>query len=150
VEGVLTILRELARPGRIVLVSTHDDRVTRLADRVVELAPRGATAMATEPSEIVLAAGDPLFAQGDYGDLVYVVEEGRVELFHVREDGSHEPVSVVEPGQYFGELAPLLSMPRSCSAAALTPARVTAYPINVFSRRFPRIHEHMRATATTP
>jgi putative ABC transport system ATP-binding protein len=149
VEGVLTILRELGSPGRTVLVSTHDDRVTRLADRVIELAPRGTTPMATTPREVVLAAGEPLFAQGDYGDLVYVVEEGRVELFHVCDDGSHEPVSVVEAGQYFGELAPLLSMPRSCSAAALTPTRLTAYPINVFSRRFPWIREHMRAAAGT-
>ena len=40
VEGVLTLLRELAVPGRIVVVATHDDRVTHIADRVVELVPQ--------------------------------------------------------------------------------------------------------------
>jgi ABC-type ATPase involved in cell division len=39
VEGVLKLLRELAAPGRIVVVATHDDRVTHIADRVVELVP---------------------------------------------------------------------------------------------------------------
>ena len=32
-------MRELASHGRIVVVSTHDDRVSQLADRVIELAP---------------------------------------------------------------------------------------------------------------
>ena len=39
VEGVLTLLRGLATPGRLVLVSTHDDRLTHIADRVIELVP---------------------------------------------------------------------------------------------------------------
>ena len=39
VEGILRLMRELASPGRVVVVSTHDDRVSQLADRVIELAP---------------------------------------------------------------------------------------------------------------
>ena len=37
VEGVLRLLRELASPGRLVIVATHDDRITNIADRVIEL-----------------------------------------------------------------------------------------------------------------
>jgi putative ABC transport system ATP-binding protein len=33
VEGVLRLLRELAEPGRIVMVATHDERLLSLADR---------------------------------------------------------------------------------------------------------------------
>ncbi len=40
VEGILVLLRELAAPGRMVVVSTHDDRITHIADRVIELAPQ--------------------------------------------------------------------------------------------------------------
>src|SRR5271166_3242976 len=75
VEGILVLLRDLARPGRMVVVSTHDDRITHIADRVVELVPHVSTAE-HEPVEIVLAAGETLFRQGDRGGLVYVVEEG--------------------------------------------------------------------------
>ena len=37
VETVLRLMRSLARPGRLVVVATHDDRVSRLADAVIEL-----------------------------------------------------------------------------------------------------------------
>jgi putative ABC transport system ATP-binding protein len=139
VEGILKLLRELATSGRLVLVSTHDDRVTRLADRVIELAPRGEEAMATEPVTVDLVAGETLFLQGDYGDLVYMMEAGEIELYRVRDDGSEEPIVTMHPGQYFGEIAPLLSMPRTSCARAIGPARVTGYPLNQFSRRFPSI-----------
>ena len=56
VEGVLQLLRELASPGRVVIVSTHDDRVTHLADRVVELVPNLAGAD-RPPEELQLEAG---------------------------------------------------------------------------------------------
>jgi putative ABC transport system ATP-binding protein len=139
VEGILGLLRELATPGRLVLVSTHDDRVTRLADRVIELAPRGEEAMATDPVTVELADGATLFHQGDYGDLVYMIEAGEIELFRVRDDGSEEIVGKLARGRYFGEIAPLLSMPRTGSARAIGPTRVTGYPLHQFSRRFPSI-----------
>src|SRR4051794_33258665 len=40
VEGVLTLLRDLANDGRLVVVATHDERMIPLADRVVNLTPR--------------------------------------------------------------------------------------------------------------
>jgi putative ABC transport system ATP-binding protein len=139
VEGILKLLRDLAVPGRLVLVSTHDDRVTRLADRVIELAPRGQEAMATEPVPVELASGETLFRQGDYGDLVYVVEAGEIELYREREDGTEELIGRMRRGQYFGEIAPLLTMPRTSSARAVGAGRVVGYPLNLFSRRFPSI-----------
>jgi putative ABC transport system ATP-binding protein len=144
VEGILKLLRDLAIPGRLVLVSTHDDRVTRLADRVIELAPRGQEPMAAEPVVIDLAGGETLFRQGDYGDLVYMIEAGEIELFRVREDGTDEFIGTMRRGQYFGELAPLLSMPRTSSARAAGAARVVGYPLNQFSRRFPSIMAAMQ------
>ena len=39
VEGILRLLRGIAAPGRMVIVATHDDRITQLADQVVELVP---------------------------------------------------------------------------------------------------------------
>jgi putative ABC transport system ATP-binding protein len=39
VQTVLEVLRSLAEPGRMVVVATHDDRVSALADVVVDLMP---------------------------------------------------------------------------------------------------------------
>ncbi|MFA9566210.1 MAG: ABC transporter ATP-binding protein, partial [Acidimicrobiales bacterium] len=40
VEGVLRLLRELAAPGRVVVVATHDDRLLPLADQIIEMVPK--------------------------------------------------------------------------------------------------------------
>jgi putative ABC transport system ATP-binding protein len=146
VEGVLSLLRELAAPGRLILVSTHDDRITHIADRVIELVPRFATAD-REPEELRVEPGVVVFEQGDRGDLVYVVEEGEVEIYRVRADGSEEFLAVIGAGNYFGELGPLLNLPRSASARARTPAHLTGYPLRAFRRRFPVSQSGAHATS---
>jgi putative ABC transport system ATP-binding protein len=125
VEGVLQLLRELAAPGRILLVATQDDRVSDLADAVIE--------------QVRLLSGELLFRQGDYGDLVYVVDEGRIEIARERADGRDKRVSVVSPGEYFGELGPLLRIPRSASARALGDTIVTGYTARRFRQHHPEL-----------
>ena len=146
VEGVLTLLRELAAPGRLILVSTHDDRITHIADRVIELVPRFAAAD-REPEEIRCGPGDLIFVQGDRGDLVYVVEEGEIEIFRIRSDGSEEFLAQIGPGNYFGELGPMLNLPRSASARCRTAARLTGYPLRAFRRQFPVSQSGAHVTA---
>ena len=132
VEGVLKLVRDLAVPGRVILISTHDDRVTNLADKVIELVPRGAATEAEHEAE--LAPGEFVFHQGDRGDLVYVIEEGQIEIFRVRGDRTEEPLRLMGKGEYFGELAPLMNLPRSASARAVTHARVRAMSLASFRR----------------
>jgi putative ABC transport system ATP-binding protein len=136
VEGVLTLVRALAVSGRLVLVSTHDDRITHIADRVIELVPHF-TGADREPEEVRLEQGQILFHQGDRGDLVYAVEEGQIEIYRVRADGGEEPLTIVGQGNYFGELGPMLNLPRSASARARTACCLTACSLRAFRRRFP-------------
>ncbi|MDX6200439.1 MAG: putative transport system ATP-binding protein [Actinomycetota bacterium] len=130
VEGVLSLLRDLARPGRVVIVATHDDRMVPLADRVIDLA-------ATEPEaalarRVELSPGEVLFEEGSRGRLVYVVEAGEIELFLSRGDGSEERLGISRAGEYFGELAPLLGFPRTATARALRKSVVVAYDVQEF------------------
>jgi putative ABC transport system ATP-binding protein len=135
VDGVLRLLRELASPGRIVVVATHDDRLLPLADRVIELTPR-ASGDALPPEEVSLADGEVLFRQGDDGVRVYVVDSGAIEIFRVLEDGSEERLTVVGPGNYFGELAPMFGLRRSAGARAVDgPAVVTGLGLRDFRAR---------------
>jgi putative ABC transport system ATP-binding protein len=136
VEGVLTLVRALATMGRLVLVSTHDDRLTHIADRVIELVPHFSGAD-REPEEVRLAAGQVLFHQGERGDLVYAVEEGEIEIYRIRAHGAEEHLAVMGAGNYFGELGPMFNLPRSAAARARTPSRVTACSLRAFRRRFP-------------
>jgi putative ABC transport system ATP-binding protein len=125
VEEVLRLVRDLAAPGRLVVVSTHDDRFAPLADRVIELVPR----LAIEPTikRRELAAGELIFTQGERSDLVYVIERGDVQIFRADARGAEETLATHGPGDYFGELGPLLGLQRSASARAMTPTVLTGY-----------------------
>ena len=130
VEGVLGLLRRLARPGRVVVVATHDDRMLPLADRVVDLAA-GPDARGGRTGERV-TAGQVVFRQGERGRLVYVVESGEVEIVRERADGGEERLAVCRKGDYFGELAPLLGFPRSATARVLRGGRLTSLDVAEF------------------
>ena len=136
VEGVLKLLRELAAPGRIVVVATHDDRVTDIADRVVELVPHFVNADRA-PEDSSLEVGDLLFQQGQRGELIYFIESGRLEVFRIRADGTEEHLAEVGAGNYVGELGPILNLPRSASVRAIEKSHVKGYTVLAFRRQFP-------------
>ena len=131
VEGILRLLRDLARPGRMVVVATHDERITNLADNVVELVPLLPAAQ-REPREVALGAGEFLFRQGEPSDLVYLIQSGEIEILREKSDGEEEHVTVIGPGGYFGELGPMLNLPRSASARALQPTVLTGHSVQQF------------------
>jgi putative ABC transport system ATP-binding protein len=117
-----------------VVVATHDDRITQLADKVVELAPHRRPDQ-IEPRDVTLEPQQMLFRQGDASDLVYLVLSGEMEIFRERDDGSEERLTVIRPGGYFGELGPMLNLPRSASARALTSANLTGCSVQQFRAR---------------
>jgi putative ABC transport system ATP-binding protein len=131
VEDILRLLRGIAAPGRLVIVATHDDRITQLADKVVELIPHLPDSQ-REPQVVTLIADQVLFRQGDLSDLVYVVKSGKVELFRSTTEGSEERLTVASEGSYFGELGPLMNLPRSATARALTDACLIGYSSRLF------------------
>ncbi len=133
-EGIISLLRDLRNDGRLIVISSHDDRLVPIADRVVHLVPEH-TGTGQEPHLLDVGAGDVVFEQGTRGELVYVVEAGRVEIVRRRSDGEVEHLAEVGPGEYFGELGPLLGFPRSATARAITPARLSAYSVHDFRDR---------------
>jgi putative ABC transport system ATP-binding protein len=139
VEGVLQLLRNLARPGRIVVISTHDERLLPLADKVVELTPHAA-GREGPPETVNLAAGDVLFRQGSIGDRVYVVDEGQIELVRELSGGGQETFARAIAGTYFGELGPMFQIPRSATARALTDTVLTSYSLRDFRKLVPTMY----------
>jgi putative ABC transport system ATP-binding protein len=117
VEEVLRIVRTLASGERVVVVATHDQRLLPLADQVVELVPHQAVSSGP-PDRRELAPGEVLFRQGSWGERIYVVERGDVEILGELEGGGEEQKALVGSGDYFGEIGPLFGMPRSATARA--------------------------------
>ena len=67
-------------------------------------------------------AGEMIFAQGDTGSALYIVEHGDVNI-HLPGDASHRiSLKDLARGEYFGELALFDEKPRSASALATTDA----------------------------
>ena len=131
VEGVLRLLRELAAPGRVVVVATHDERLLPLADRIIEMVPRFHE-RATEPVTVELEPGQLLFEQGSRGQLIYVIESGKIRIERDRPDHGTDLLATLGPGEHFGEMGPLFDLPRSASARAADVAVVTGYTTEQF------------------
>ena len=131
VETTLRILRRLTSPGRLLVIVTHDDRLLPLADQVIELVPHRPLEPAG-PIDLRLDSGEVLFRQGDSSDLVYVVEEGAVEIFRETVGGGREVLGHRGPDGCFGEMGPLFGLPRSASVRAVAATRLTGYSVAQF------------------
>ena len=126
VEGVLRLLRDLAAPGRVVVVATHDDRLLPLADQIIEMVPRFQED-ASAPTTTELATGEVLFAQGSRGNRIFVIESGSIEIVREHTDGTTELLATLEANQHFGEMGPLFGLPRSATARAGSAAELVGY-----------------------
>ena len=67
-----------------------------------------------------LEAGQLLFRQGDASDVVYLVEDGAVDVVRELADGATSHRATLGVGRYVGELGPLLGLQRSATAVAAT------------------------------
>ncbi len=67
-------------------------------------------------------AGEMIFAQGDEGSAMYIVESGDVNIHLAGDDSQRISLKDLARGEYFGELALFDEKPRSASALATTHA----------------------------
>ncbi|HVS05141.1 MAG TPA: cyclic nucleotide-binding domain-containing protein [Candidatus Dormibacteraeota bacterium] len=61
--------------------------------------------------------GDTVMRQGDSGDAFYIIREGQVDVL-ARANGRSRRISVLGPGDYFGEIALLRDQPRTATIRA--------------------------------
>jgi CRP/FNR family transcriptional regulator len=64
--------------------------------------------------------GDIVFAEGESGDALYVVVEGKVKVFRTSPDGRENMLAVLGPGEMFGELSLFDPGPRTATVATIT------------------------------
>src|SRR5690348_1423848 len=65
--------------------------------------------------------GEVLFHQGDPGDALVILESGTVKVLVYSDNGDETVLSIVGPGQSFGELALIDGEARSATVQALEP-----------------------------
>ncbi len=65
-----------------------------------------------------LVKGEILFKEGDPGDEIYLIKEGRIKIYKEM-DGEERTLAILGKGEIFGEMAVLDGKPRSASAKAI-------------------------------
>jgi CRP/FNR family cyclic AMP-dependent transcriptional regulator len=94
--------------------------VLREAPLFSGLDDEAAQALSASMTESHLARGEVLFREGDEGDRLYVVTEGKVKLGRTSADGRENLLAILGPGQMFGELSLFDPGPRSATVTAVT------------------------------
>ncbi len=135
----------LARYGIEIPVATHAVRLTEVpplpqepaaaaVGRRIECLSRVGLLSALEPEQIrrlgeenadrVYAAGEQVIRQGDAGDSMFVIMQGRVEV--TARDGGSAPakLAVLQPGDYFGEMSLMTGSPRVATVTTLEETRL--------------------------
>lgn len=75
----------------------------------------------TERAESVsLRRGEILFEEGDPGDRLFIITEGKVKLGHASADGRESLLAILGPGEIIGELTLFDPGPRSTTATAVS------------------------------
>src|ERR1044072_847131 len=100
------------------------DDVLRRGPLFAGLRDREAAGRLASMTEATLARGDSLFHEGDPGDRLYVVTEGKVKLHRTSADGRENMLAVLGPAEMIGELSLSAPGPRTATATALTEVKL--------------------------
>jgi CRP/FNR family transcriptional regulator len=100
------------------------DDVLRETPLFEALSEEDASALRAGIINVHLDRGERLFSEGDAGEKLYIILEGKIKLTRAAPDGRENLLSVHGPGEMFGELSLFDPIPRTSSATAVTSARL--------------------------
>ena len=103
-----------------------DEAVVRTAPLFSALDDESAASLRASMTLVKVSKGNTLFKEGDAGDRLFVVVEGKLKLGTSSMDGRENLLSILGPGDMFGELSLFDPGPRTATATAVTDARVLA------------------------
>lgn len=88
----------------------------------------GAVKTQTVPAQTLI------FREGDPGDNFYIVSSGKVRVYKKNERGIERDLSILGPGESFGEMALLTGEPRTANVETLEESRLMVVPKDDFDR----------------
>jgi len=103
-----------------------DESVIRSAPLFSALNDEEAASLRASMTQVKVSKGHTLFKEGDEGDRLYVVLEGKLKLGTTSIDGRENLLSILGPGEMFGELSLFDPEPRTATATAVTDAKLLA------------------------
>ena len=101
-----------------------DQEVIRKAPLFTALDDAATASLLANMVSVKIAKGTILFAEGDGGDQLYVIADGKLKLGTSSGDGRENLLSILGPGEMFGELSLFDPGPRTSTATAVTDAKL--------------------------
>jgi CRP/FNR family cyclic AMP-dependent transcriptional regulator len=108
------------------MAQKNDEEVIRRAPLFTALDDAAAATLRESMTQVKVIKGQTLFKEGDAGDRLFVVVEGKLKLGTSSGDGRENLLSILGPGDMFGELSLFDPGPRTATATAVTDSRVLA------------------------
>ena len=108
------------------MAQKNDEEVIRRAPLFTALDDAAASTLRESMTQVKVSKGHTLFKEGDAGDRLFVVVEGKLKLGTSSGDGRENLLSILGPGDMFGELSLFDPGPRTATATAVTDSRVLA------------------------
>ncbi len=96
-----------------------DDVLSR-APMFAALDPEAAAALRSSMDTVNLNKGQVLFNEGERGERLYIITDGKMKLGHTSSDGRESLLAVLGPGELLGELSLFDPGPRTATATALS------------------------------
>jgi CRP-like cAMP-binding protein len=111
-------------------VPTTDDAVTLLAQVPLFASLTGdeAETLASGLTRVRIDRGECIFSEGDPGNQLYVIRQGKVKISLSGPEGRENMLAVLGPGEMFGELSLFDPSPRTANATAITDTEVLCLP----------------------
>ena len=110
----------------MAMAQKNDEEVIRRAPLFTALDDAAAATLRESMTQVKVSKGQILFKEGDACDRLFVVVEGKLKLGTSSGDGRENLLSILGPGDMFGELSLFDPGPRTATATAVTDSRVLA------------------------
>jgi CRP-like cAMP-binding protein len=102
----------------------QEEEVVRRAPLFTALDEAAAISLRASMDSVKIAKGSILFKEGDDGEHLYVIIDGKLKLGTSSGDGRENLLSILGPGEMFGELSLFDPGPRTSTATAVTDAKL--------------------------
>lgn len=108
------------------MTSKDDDIIIRKAPLFSALDDEAAESLLQSMVSLKLNKGQVLFKEGQEGDRLFVIVQGKIKLGTASGDGRENLLSILGPGEMFGELSLFDPEPRASTATAVTDSRLVS------------------------
>jgi len=102
----------------------QEDEVVRRAPLFTALDDAQSASLRASMDSVKISKGGILFKEGDEGEHVYVIIDGKLKLGTASGDGRENLLSILGPGEMFGELSLFDPGPRTSTATAVTDSKL--------------------------